>query len=39
VHPRFRLPSLQRGCVPQFKLPWRKAGPLNHHDDLVDSDQ
>jgi len=22
-----------------FKLPWREAGPLNHHDDLVDSDQ
>ena len=23
----------------EFKLPWREAGPLNHHDDLVDSDQ
>jgi len=22
-----------------FKLPWREAGPLNHHDDKVDSDQ
>ena len=21
------------------KLPWRKAGPPNHHDDKVDSDQ
>jgi len=21
------------------KLPWREAGPLNHHDDIVDSDQ
>ena len=23
----------------EFKLPWREAGPLNHHDDIVDSDQ
>ena len=23
----------------EFKLPWRKAGPPNHHDDKVDSDQ
>ena len=23
----------------EFKLPWRKAGPPNHHDDIVDSDQ
>ena len=22
-----------------FKLPWREAGPLNHLDDKVDSDQ
>jgi len=22
-----------------FKLPWRKAGPLHHLDDKVDSDQ
>ena len=22
-----------------FKLPWREAGPPNHHDDRVDSDQ
>jgi len=21
------------------KLPWRETGPLNHHDDKVDSDQ
>ena len=21
------------------KLPWREAGPPNHHDDNVDSDQ
>ena len=23
----------------EFKLPWREAGPPNHHDDEVDSDQ
>jgi len=23
----------------QFKLPWREAGPPNHHDDKVDSGQ
>jgi len=23
----------------EFKLPWREAGPLNHHDDEVNSDQ
>ena len=23
----------------KFKLPWREAGPPNHHDDKVDSDQ
>jgi hypothetical protein len=23
----------------EFKLPWREAGPPNHHDDKVDSDQ
>ena len=23
----------------EFKLPWREAGPPNHHDDNVDSDQ
>jgi len=22
-----------------FKLPWHEAGPPNHHDDKVDSDQ
>jgi len=22
----------------EFKLPWREAGPPNHHDDKVDSD-
>ena len=22
----------------EFRLPWREAGPLNHHDDQVDSD-
>ena len=23
----------------EFQLPWREAGPLNHHEDLEDSDQ
>ena len=23
----------------EFKLPWREAGPCNHHDGDVDSDQ
>ena len=23
----------------EFKLPWHEAGPPNHHDDPVDSDQ
>jgi len=23
----------------EFNLPWREAGPPNHHDDKVDSDQ
>jgi len=23
----------------EFKLAWREAGPLNHHDSIVDSDQ
>ena len=23
----------------EFKLPWREAGPPDHHDDKVDSDQ
>ena len=36
--------SLQGGrctapCKREFKLPWREAGPPNHHDDKVDSDQ
>jgi len=26
------------GWPRQFKLPWREAGPPNHHDDKVDSD-
>jgi len=28
-----------RGQKREFKLPWREAGPPNHHDDKVDSDQ
>ena len=27
------------GRVDEFKLQWREAGPPNHHDDNVDSDQ
>jgi len=27
------------GGVGRGKLPWREAGPPNHHDDKVDSDQ
>ena len=23
----------------EFKLPWREPGLLNHHDNIVDSDQ
>jgi len=23
----------------KFKIPWREAGPPNHHDDRVDSDR
>ena len=23
----------------EFKLPWHEAGSLDHHDDIVDSDQ
>ena len=23
----------------EFKIPWREAGPPDHHDDEVDSDQ
>ena len=25
-------------CKRGFKLPWREAGPPNHHDDKVDAD-
>ena len=31
------LPALKR-TAREFKLPWREAGPPNHHDDKVDSD-
>jgi len=30
--------SLYVGCR-VLQLPWREAGPPNHHDDKVDSDQ
>ena len=40
---RFSFTSLQHlPPLPwkrEFKLPWREAGPPNHHDDKVDSDQ
>ena len=26
-------------CKREFKLPWREAGPPNHYDDEVDSNQ
>ena len=29
-----RLPGIENS-----RLPWREAGPPNHHDDNVDSDQ
>ena len=28
----------KKGWAP-FNAPWREAGPPNHHDDKVDSDQ
>jgi len=31
---------LWQGCLErEFNPPWREAGPPNHHDDKVDSDQ
>jgi len=41
THPNLNIPSTAtsaRGwtCAP---LPCREAGPLNHHDDMIDSDQ
>ena len=40
VQARFENPinELQLGEL-NDKLPWREAGPPNHHDDKVDSDQ
>jgi len=29
--------SASVGCT--LKLPWREAGPPNHHDDKMDSDE
>ena len=31
--------ALVRTWKREFKLPWREAGPPNHHDDKVDSNQ
>jgi hypothetical protein len=43
--PRGRAVSYERGTpirlqgwTREFKLPWREAGSLNHHDEIVDSD-
>ena len=37
------MPLSDNKCVcvsgREFKVPWREAGPPNHHDDKVDSDQ
>ena len=27
------------GAQREFKLPWREAGPPNHHDNQMESDQ
>ena len=31
-----RNPRCKATWKREFKLPWREAGPLNHHDDIVD---
>jgi hypothetical protein len=41
---RREMPITQTKYTPppwkrELKLPWRQAGPHNHHDDEVDSDQ
>jgi len=45
---RFQVPDNMKRCVVnnctftwkrEFKLPWREAGPPNHLNDKVDSDQ
>ena len=36
---RGSTPSIKASWTRQLKLPWREAGPHNHHDDQVDSDQ
>ena len=35
---QYRYTALS-GVYPGRALPWREAGPPNHHDDKVDSDQ
>ena len=37
--PFYKVVVLKLGSGLTFKLPWREAGPPNHHDDTVDSDQ
>jgi len=37
--PRGKILGYQATCKREFKLPWREAGPPNHLDNAVDSDQ
>jgi len=40
VFPAHRASTAQSSAFKrEFKLPWREAGPPNHHDDKVVSDQ
>ena len=36
---RLKSPGVPGVGSREFKLPWREAGPPNHDDDKVDSDQ
>ena len=38
-HTRTRKLSIKATWKRELKLPWREAGPPNHHNDKVDSDQ
>ena len=39
IPPAYRKVDVRLPGKGNSKLPWREAGPLNHHDDVVDSDQ
>ena len=39
VKERASARAFERASVTHSKLPWREAGPPNHHVDKVDSDQ